>query len=371
MSVRLGAGARSSRSLPLLTSQSTSFTIGSPRLVYLWPSGGPADLYMRTLEEEGATRLTETPLGILDFSIGGSGTMIVYTAEREGGGTDLRLLDLISGEDRLAYACPEEARCVAATLSPDSEWLTFEISELVVSAAGHLVSAPSRVWAVPLRTEDEPISIGEQDHVASRPAWTPSGWLTYYDSTLGALALVSDPLSPAVDPSSLIINELGSAATWSPDGAYMIFPEVVFPEEEGSAAEDAEFFSHLYRVEAASGIASDLSGERAGLVEDASPAYSPDGNWIAFARKYLDRERWTLGRQVWLMRPDGTQARQLTDDPNFNHSALAWSPDSTRLAYMRFNQIDIARPAEIWWIDVSLADPQLLSEGGYLPQWIP
>ncbi len=106
-------------------------------------------------------------------------------------------------------------------------------------------------------------------------------------------------------------------------------------------------------------------------MEDASPAYSPDGQWIAFARKHLDRERWTPGRQLWLMRPDGREARQLTNAPDYNHSALAWSPDSTSLAYMRFNQVEFTQPAEIWWIDINEAQPRMLVEGGYLPQWIP
>ena len=46
------------------------------------------------------------------------------------------------------------------------------------------------------------------------------------------------------------------------------------------------------------------------MVEDVSPVFSPDGKWIAFARRYLDPLRWTPGRQVWLMRADGTEAVQ-------------------------------------------------------------
>jgi Tol biopolymer transport system component len=85
----------------------------------------------------------------------------------------------------------------------------------------------------------------------------------------------------------------------------------------------------------------------------------------------MDRERFTLGRQIWLKNPDGSNARVATTATTINHSALAWSPDSNALAFMRFDLINISLPAEIWVLELDEGIPQLLVRGGYLPLWIP
>jgi dipeptidyl aminopeptidase/acylaminoacyl peptidase len=171
-------------------------------------------------------------------------------------------------------------------------------------------------------------------------------------------------------------NDMGLMGSWSPDGTFLLLSDIVFPQVEyGEENEEVEgqasFYSHLYRVNANSGFVVDLTGGNTGTVEDASPSYSPDGEWIAYTRKYLEEERWTLGRQLWLMRPDGSDAYQLSDEPFYGHSSLAWSPDSSAIAYMRKSQLDISQPGEIWLIEIDEGEPDQLVVGGYLPQWIP
>ena len=85
----------------------------------------------------------------------------------------------------------------------------------------------------------------------------------------------------------------------------------------------------------------------------------------------MDQERFTLGRQIGLMNVDGSNARVLTANTMINHSALAWSPDSSTLAYMRFDLSNISRPAEIWVMEVDGGSPRMLIQGGYMPVWIP
>jgi Tol biopolymer transport system component len=124
-------------------------------------------------------------------------------------------------------------------------------------------------------------------------------------------------------------------------------------------------------MDVASTTLQDLSGNERLPVEDASPAFSPDGQSIAFARRYMDEARFTLGRQIWLMDPDGSNPHALTADTLFNHSSMAWSPDSSTLVYMRFNRADISQQAEIWIIGADGQNARMLVEGGYLPVWIP
>jgi TolB protein len=64
-----------------------------------------------------------------------------------------------------------------------------------------------------------------------------------------------------------------------------------------------------------------------GLDVDRSPALSPDGRRIAFARD-------TNGAfEIFLIDADGTNLRQLTTDNSRSEEFPAWSPDGSRIAY--------------------------------------
>jgi Tol biopolymer transport system component len=123
------------------------------------------------------------------------------------------------------------------------------------------------------------------------------------------------------------------------------------------------------RVTVATSETIDLS--QSPVVEDASPALSPDGKWIAFARKFLDPAHWTPGRQLWVMGVDGAGPQQLTNAPDYNISSILWSPDGTSLLFVRFEETDPAQQPEIWVTQPNGKNPRRLAVGGYLPQWLP
>jgi Tol biopolymer transport system component len=363
ITVSLAPGARSTAFLPILSSLSWSFQIGGARVGYLWPSNGPAELYLQDVDDGVAVRVTETEAGVIDYSDAGS--LILYSALRGNGDSEIRSLNLSTGEDSLILECLEPARCQAPALAPNEQLLVYEQFEWQSSESGQRVPGVSEIRLLPLAADGASTAISPNGQSMTSPIWSPEGLLAFYNVSLGAITL----LEPAdTQPVNIIPNGLGLLGSWSPDGQYLIVPEIVFPSESGEGHDDqAEFFSHLYRLTASSSEVIDLSS---GMVEDASPAYSPDGSWIAFARKYLD-SRWTPGRQLWLMRSDATQARPLTDDPDFSHSSIAWSPNSAMLAYMRLNQADTNLQPEIWIMDLAEENHQLLVVGGYLPRWMP
>jgi len=375
IAVRLAAGARSARGLPLLLAREWNFRTGLPRVLYLYPFDGPAELYLRTLDDSKATRLTQTPFGIQEANVGRYGTGITYLAKRADGGSDLHTLDLISGEDRLVYACEVQVLCRAPVLSPDGSRIALEQASLDPGVNSPTLGR-SRVWVVPTLS-GTPYAIGDAEHVTSLPVWAPDGRLAYHDATLGALVVLDPRDGAAAEPSAFLADDLGAPAAWAPDSRSLVFPEIaLLPETQIGAEENGEsslpvFYSHLLRGEVPSAVITDLSQPSAELVEDASPAFSPDGRWLAFARKHLEPQAWTPGRQRWIMSPDGDQARALTDAPMMNHSALDWRADSQALLFMRFNTASPHEPPEIWWLELPGAEAHLLVVGGYLPQWIP
>jgi Tol biopolymer transport system component len=367
ITVQLRAGARSTRLIPLLRSYTWEFAIGVPRIAYLWPANSPADIYLRTMDGAETTRLTEAPLGVYDFMVSDGGSALVYSAERGDGSTDLHLLDLESNEDRVIFSCPAGDRCRAATLSADGGLLAFERYPMRPPASSGLVSGARRVWVMRMGS-GEVLPIGPEDHVTGAPSWSLAGLLAYHDASLNALVLV-DPAAGAEPPGFRFFpSELGVVGSWSPTGEYLVFPDIIFPE---GVTEDVSFYSHLFQAEVSTGDVADLWRSGFGQVEDASPAYSPDGQWIAFARKHLEGDLWSLGRQLWIMRTDGSGARALSSEPDYNHSAIAWSSDSSTLVFMRFNQADFTQASEIWLSGLEEGQARRLVVGGYLPQWVP
>jgi Tol biopolymer transport system component len=379
VTVTVSAGARSAGFLPLLRSEAWSFTVGEPRIAYLWEAAEHAEIYTQEIGTDESEKLTETEMGVYDFSLGGRGTLLVYSSERQDGGTDLHMLDLVSGEDRLVYPCPFGSRCEASSLSPAGDYLAFERVELQVGAAGPMFSGQRDVWILPLDGEQQPFLAGEQDHATSAPRWSPMGTLTFYDSTTVAIFIIDPRLGPNHVPLVTIPCGMGNLSTWSPDGAELVFAEMILSTDQAPLGESdtdhddpvLDFYTHLFVIDLSSNTIRDLSGDGPLPVEDASPAFSPNGEAVAFARRYMDEARFTLGRQIWLMEADGSNPRALTGDTLFNHSSLAWSPDSSTLAYMRFNRADISQKAEIWIMAADGQNARMLVEGGYLPVWIP
>ena len=70
------------------------------------------------------------------------------------------------------------------------------------------------------------------------------------------------------------------------------------------------------------------SGSRTSNAQESDPAWSPDGDWIA----YIKRTPGTPVQNLWVMHPDGSGRRALTKQTGRAFTP-AWSPDSTRIVF--------------------------------------
>src|SRR5213595_2323804 len=88
----------------------------------------------------------------------------------------------------------------------------------------------------------------------------------------------------------------------SPDGKTIVF----------------ELLGDIFTLPIEGGQAKLISG---GMAFDSQPKFSPDGKWIAFLS---DREG---SENIWIMHPDGTEAKQISKETNAEFASPAWAPD--------------------------------------------
>jgi hypothetical protein len=390
--VKLRAGGRARRfpALPLLQDFETSFTVRQPRLAFLYPSDGPANIFLHNPLTGAIDPLTNVFSGVLDFDLSPDGAWLYYSGQNTQGGSDLFRLYLSSESEappgtpapafippETVLACPQ-AQCRSVEVSPKGDFLAFERQAL----AGGEGAEYARVWVLPLKAGGEPFLAGEPDHQTLQPAWSANGLLAYYDATDAAYIITE----PGVGERARFPNQTGQPGDWHPDGAVYAAAEIFFLDPgESSALQNLERLadSHLLFYDVNGGETQDLT-ELEGI-EDVGPAFSPDGSYLAFGRKFLDVHQWSPGRQLWLRRLSDGETFQLTNDPLYNHYDFAWSPAGDRLAFVRFNQSLLTEPPEVWTLDIApapiaadaAADAVISSGatqiilGGYAPQWIP
>jgi TolB protein len=361
--VGLASGARAAGWLPLPMRQaaSWSFTTGQPQLVYLYPSSGRGNLYVRNLQTGESKALTDVDGEVLDYTISANGTKLYYSVSQGDGGSALFVVDRLSGTSTRLLDCPQ-ALCRAPHVSPKGDTLAYERTELATAPQ----AARPQVRLLDLQSGDTR-PVGDSSHSTEGPSWSATGLLAYYDADLAAFVLLNIQTGESIRLS----NQTGLSGAWDPAGERFIMADIFL--NPVSTASDPSVqpmqSSRLILYQQASGRSDDLSG--ADDLEDTGPIFSPDGAWLAFARKYLDLTRWTPGRQLWIMRADGTEPRALTQDPQYNHYDIAWSPTGQQLAYVRFNQTLMTEPPEVWTISLDGTRAERQVVGGYSPQWLP
>ncbi|MGI8552431.1 MAG: S9 family peptidase, partial [Dehalococcoidia bacterium] len=164
-----------------------------------------------------------------------------------------------------------------------------------------------------------------------------------------------------------------SQPRWSSDGRSLAFVS----DRTGDTAQ-------LYVIAAGGGEARKLTDRPRGVSE---PAWSPDGRTIAFvSRSGPEQEKNAAGTlaprvitmlkhkfngrgffdgshmHIYIVSPEGGEPRQLSDG-DWDDGQIAWSPDSTQIAFVsaRHPERDRDRAQDLWTVSAAGAEPRQLT----------
>jgi Tol biopolymer transport system component len=313
---------------------------------------GNLDLYLQRIGGSNALNLTaDSPVDDTQPAYSPDGKLIAFRSEREGGGI---FLMEATGESvrRLTDGGFNPA------WSPDGKEILFGTRKVEDPQARE---GRSQVWGVTVPTGRRRLVI-EGDAV--QPSWSPGGrrisyWGLPPDS---AKRILFTSLADGRDQVPAVADQyLNWNPTWSADGRHLFFSSdrggsvnlwrLPIDEETGKVRGEAEPLttpspwsgmlslsrdgrqllyatrerrSNLVRTgfDPVSGRASGpLVSVTQGAQRFAFGRVSPDGRWIAFASLEPQED-------LYLVRPNGTELRQLTKDP-FKDRLPNWSPDGS------------------------------------------
>lgn len=338
-------------------------------ILFLRPDDtGHAQLFLLPAPDGTPRALTEAARGpgldVIDFAVSPGASAIAYSAFVDTGGTALRLVSANGRDDRLVLDCPSD-ECSGVVWSPDGRRLVYERRALRDGRAGQ----PRLYWLDLDTGETRPLVEGD-DTPNYGAVFSPDGnWLSYVSPANEGIVLYH----LADGRQRLLPSRAGRPAAWSPDSADVVIGDLVVsgtiiapggedvPEtgQESSAV-------YLYRVSLADeGSRQRLSPEAS--IEDSVPSWSPDGQWIAFGRRPAQT---VTGRQLWLMRADGSDARSLTNEPSVFHGPPNWSPDGRFLLFQRYDPSDPAGASSVWLLDVQAGELVQVIDTAFQPAWL-
>ena len=328
-----------------------AFDINRAKLVYLAPdSTFNNQLYLLPLSGGAPAALTHVTAGILEFRLSPDAKTILYTTLDSQQETAIWAIHPDGSQKKEILACPQ-SYCAGPEWFPDGTNLVYQRRNYSQNSAALLYSI---WWLDPGSGQTRPV-FRDQQFPSFAPRFSFDGrWLSYIspsNNTLQIYNLESGQRFSRPYPSGL-------PEVWSPVDQSFLFWDLVVQGEQS--------IHHLSRYDLASGHTVDLSAARE--VDDTAAAWSPDGNWIAVIRT----NSLTARQQVWLVRPDGSQAHVLLDQDNVSYGDdLNWSPDSQYLLYSLTSYKGSPPASQIWMVNTRSGQQKKWVTGGSQPVILP
>ncbi len=302
-----------------------------------------------------AKQLSQSPSPITAFAVSPDSSRIAYSASThefgQEGTSDIWLMNSDGSDARMLLDC-SDAVCGNLIWMPDSRRLIYERRQ--IPSPGAAPGNPRLFWLDVLTEETVPL-FADNQILGLYPAISPDGeWLSFVSPLDNGIQLYSFE-----DGSTILIpNRMGSAVNWSPDSQTVALADV------NTEDQDWGINLSLFNVDTETVVNLGESVQ----TDEGGPVWSPDGRQIVFGSKMA---RTGMGRQIWLMGADSTDRMPLTNEPDFQHTDFAWSPDGQSIIYQRYDQKELYATPSVWILDIQSGQTEEIATPATQPAWLP
>jgi len=348
----------------LHTAESWRFQTGGVQIVYsALDATGKEQLFLAPAQVGSTEPISTAPLqltnlssSLWEFAVAPDSSRIVFTALREDGTSDLWSISPGEQQPTPLIACPN-AVCSSIAWSADGRTLAF--SRRNATELSTAVLSPPRLWLFDAISGESFPAFADDQKLAFEPRWSADGqWLSYLSPDLGGVGVYHRQ----TNQEQFYASTSGEPGIWHPQRNEVL---ISVAQQLGE-----RYVSHLWLIDPVDQTQVNLSGTDS-LVEDGAPAWSPDGMWLAFRRKEFTGPTATPGKQIWLMRADGSEATALTADAAFDFGSPLWSPDGR---YLLFHKLPLRGPditISAWVLEIASHRTWQVANPGQRPQWMP
>ena len=214
------------------------------------------------------------------------GNSVVYASNQNGGFFDLFLFTFEGS--KLTRLTENIGNVVSPTFSPDGKTILF---------ANRTGDGPTSLWTVDT-TGENPTRFYAGPSTIVAVDWSPQG-----DQIAFVMAgeqpdtyevFLMNPDGSGVRQLTRGLPGIGGSVDWSPDGKSLL----IYAGSPGD--------KNIFLIDVAAETAAQLTNGG----NNGSPVFSPDGQWIAFISLRNNDQA-----DIFIMRPDGSDVRQITDNP--------------------------------------------------------
>ncbi len=280
---------------PTTTPQPRPTEANGGRIAFTCTRGDYNQLCMVNRDGTGYTQLTDMAASNYYPVFTRDGGSLLFSSNRNGP-FDLYLLSF--DEKQLLQLTNNVGNVVSPDYSPDGRTIVF---------ANSVGNNPSAIWMVNADgLNPRLVYTGSNTIVAT--AWSPNGEKIAYAMSMGTPQEYEIFIMNADGKNHIRISQglvgIGGSIDWDPDGSNLLIYAGPFGDK------------NIFKIDANTGQSTQLTGGG----NNAGAIYSPDGKYIVFNSLRNDDQA-----DLYIMRADGTNEQQLTNNPEPDWGAQ-WAP---------------------------------------------